>query len=456
MLNILLVEDDEFFRAAVKNILLEQGWKITEAPDGRAARDVIKVAAPFDMVLSDIQMPHLTGVELLQWVKANKPMPFVLMTGFALIMETKRAHELGADDFLAKPFETGEILEIARRICAEKIKANSAPELARRPPSEFCKVSIEEFVAAKTLNFDVYVQLGSRFVKIGRKGDQIPVDRIQAYSSKGLKHLHVKKDDFRQLVSFNLSLAKTVAAADKLGLEKKANFMRYTGEVLLEKAFIAGVDNESYTEAKEFLATSMDVLTDEPNALNLIESLNSHSDYIYAHSLCVSIYSVMIAKQMGWTSTQNLFKLSLSGIFHDIGKKEIERELLDKPRPMLTHAERHLIESHCLRGKEILLALRTMPSEVVAVAYEHHEDNLGTGYPRGIDKLAIHPFAQIIRVADLFAGFTLKSPHSDGMTPEKAIEHLNIHYRESVSQDAFLALCRLFDHGLQHFVGKAA
>ena len=220
--------------------------------------------------------------------------------------------------------------------------------------------------------------------------------------------------------------------------------MRYTGEVLLEKAFITGVDEDSFNEAKDFLTTSMDVLTDEPMALSLIDSLNSHSDHIYAHSLCSSVYAVLIAKEMGWTSTVNLFKLSLAGVFHDIGKKEIDRALLDKPRPLLTHAERQVIESHAQRGREILLSLRNMPSEVAEVAYQHHEDQLGTGFPRGLSKLQIHPYAQIVRLANLFSEFALKSPSHRGMAAPAAIQHIITHYGESVTQDSLKALCALF------------
>ncbi len=442
MLNILLVEDDPHFLGAVTDVLTEQGWKVTGAPDGKKAREIINVSSPFDLIISDTQMPHLTGIELLQWVQSNKPTPFVLMTGFSLVMETKKAHDLGASDFLLKPFETHDLLDMVKRLCGHKLN-HEKPE-KKKSENEYCKVSLEEFVSAGNLNFDVHVKLGSRYVKIGRKGDPIPVDRIHTYKSKGLKHLYVLKDDFRTLVSFNLNLAKTVAQTDKIQMEKKANFMRYTGEVILERAFIAGVDDEAYNEARDFLTTSMNVLTDEPNSLNLLESLNSHSDHIYAHSLCVSIFSVLIAKQMGWTSTANLFKLSVAGIFHDIGKKELDRELLAKPRPLLTHTERKAIETHPLRGRDILLELKAIPSEAVAVAYEHHEDQIGTGFPRGISKHAIHPFAQIVRVANLFAEFALKSPTHSGMSPAQAIKHLEVHYRDSMAPEPFLALAKIF------------
>jgi putative nucleotidyltransferase with HDIG domain len=357
-------------------------------------------------------------------------------------METQQAHELGADHFLNKPFEHDELVAIVKETCAAKLQVPEA--LARVAPIEYCKVSLEEFVSAEKISFDVYVKLGSRFVKIGRRGDDVPRDRIAIYREKGLKHLFISKEDFRELVNFNLKLAKTVASAQKVSKEKKTNFMRYTGEIILEKAFVEGVDEEAFNDAKNFLTTSMDILTDDDETFNILESLNSHSDHLYAHSLCVSIYSSMIAKEMGWTSASNLFKLSLAGIFHDIGKKEIDRALLDKARPLLNHSERKEIESHAERGREILLMLPQIPSEVVAVAYEHHENILATGYPRSPGRHTIHPMSHIVHVADLFAEFTLRGPNNhQGMSANHAIQHLIAHYRESCLPEPFNALCRI-------------
>jgi putative nucleotidyltransferase with HDIG domain len=443
MANILIVEDDEFFRPALKNILVSRGHQVTEAENGKIARQIINASPIFDVVISDIQMPFLDGVELLTWVKAHKPCPFILMTGFALVMETQKAHELGADDFLAKPFNEKELMLALLPIIKSELKTEAVAPVA--PVIEYCKVSIDEFVSSPKILFDVYVKLGPKFVKIGHKGDNVPIEQMNHYREKGLRFLYVVREDFRQLVSFNINLSRVLSEKTGVNKEKKANFMRYTGEIILETAFINGVDKEAFDDAKSFLQSSLDILSDESDAFTLLDTMNAHADYLYAHSLCVSIYAVMIAKKMGWTSAQSMFKVSLSGLFHDIGKKEIDREILDKSRALLSQAERRLIESHPSRGQEILMSVPSIPSEVGQVAYEHHEDNLGTGFPRGVGKREIHPLTQIIRVANLFSEQVLKSPTRPGMTPKNAIQYMTIHFADSIDVVAFKALKDLFD-----------
>lgn len=104
--NILVVEDDSFFRATIKDIIEQEGFSVEEAPNGVIAKDLIKNNS-FDVIVSDIQMPEMTGVELVEWTrkifdrsfKSHRELPIILMTGFAHIMETQKAHELGVQEF---------------------------------------------------------------------------------------------------------------------------------------------------------------------------------------------------------------------------------------------------------------------------------------------------------------------------------------------------------------------
>lgn len=391
-------------------------------------------------------MPGLTGIDFLRWVKQNKPTPFVLMTGFAMIMETQTAHELGADDFIAKPFRDAELALVVNRV----LEAKQNPEL-NGPSSEedFCKVSLNEFVSAPKLQFDVFVKLGERYVKLGRKGDEFPAERIRGYRDKGLKWLHIQRADFRELVKFNMDIAKRMVTAASYDPQKKKQFFRFTGEIIMERVFQGGVDAESFDSARDFVMCTMDALGEAPSAIEMLDVLNSHSDHLYAHALCVSLYSVMIAKAMGMESSQSLFKISVCGLYHDIGKKDLPRHILEKSRPLMTVSERQLYESHALKGKEIVAAIPGMPADVAQVCAEHHEENSGSGYPAGIKKSEIHPFVQILRIADLFAELTLRRPDgAPGMAPAQALSHINLHYGEGVDRVAFKAFCDLFSKSI--------
>lgn len=138
----------------------------------------------------------------------------------------------------------------------------------------------------------------------------------------------------------------------------------------------------------------------------------------------MSLYSTMIARKMGWTSRPLTFKVMLSGLFHDVGKKEIDPEILKKRRYELTREERSLYESHTVRGKGILSSLKEVPGDVIHVAHEHHEDCTGKGFPQGLGKHRIHPMARVVSVANEFCQHSLRSPHSAGCSAAEAVARL--------------------------------
>jgi putative nucleotidyltransferase with HDIG domain len=438
---ILLVEDDDFFREAIGDLLKKNKFEVLQAPNGKSAREILTVQDP-DLVLTDIQMPGLTGLELLEWSKTNKPIPFVVMTGFSMILETQSAFDLGAKGFIAKPFKNTDLIHTIHSVLGPKEKQTQDPAGL---DGNYCKVSIDEFVSRPKIEFDVYVRLSEhKYIKIAHKGDEIPRDKVNQYKAKGIRYLHILKEDFGQLVNFNLNLAKMVNDRSEISQEKKMNFIKYTAEVILEKAFVAGVDKQSFADAQTLLALTTNTIGQSEEHVDLLNVLNSHSDHIYAHSLGVAMYSIMIARKLNFESSQVFFKLSMAGMFHDIGKKEVDREILEKPRHLLSSKERKQIESHVVRGQEILMGIRGIPEDVVKMVYEHHEDLQGQGYPTAKSKKDLHPLSRILQVANLFIEQSLKGPHTEGMSGKAAIAYLERIYGDRLDRDSLDALKSLF------------
>ncbi|MGE0762348.1 MAG: response regulator [Bdellovibrionales bacterium] len=440
MARILVVEDDNHFREAICDFLKRKQYDVFQAPNGKAAKEIISVQ-DLNIVLTDIQMPGLTGIELMEWALKHKPLPFIVMTGFSMLLETQSAYDLGAKEFITKPFKNADLLSAIERI----LGTTKEPEVVSQVATEYCKVSIDEFVARPTIEFDVYVKLSDqKYIKIAHKGETMPRDRVQQYKDKGLRYLYIAKEDFGKLVDFNLNLANIIKDRSDISDEKKMNFMKYTGEAILEKAFVEGVDRESFKEAQSFLGMTINVITDSKEHFDMLSLLNAHSDYIYAHSIGVAMHSIMIARKMGYESNQVFFKLSMAGMFHDIGKKEIDRQILEKARPLLSNSERALIESHATRSKEILLAIKGIPEDVVQIVYEHHEDCAGQGYPMAKKKHEMHPLSKILQTANLFMEQALKGPNHPGMSGLNAVAYLEKIYFDRLDPACVTALKSLF------------
>lgn len=121
LVNILVVDDEPSLREIIGTSLKDDGWSVETAENGRLAFELLN-QKPFHIVISDIQMPEMTGVELLEAVKAKFPsIEFVIMTSNATLESAIKAIKLGAYDYLTKPFEDLTIVPNKMAQVAEKI-----------------------------------------------------------------------------------------------------------------------------------------------------------------------------------------------------------------------------------------------------------------------------------------------------------------------------------------------
>ncbi len=107
--NILVVDDEEAIREVVSTMLESKGYRCTVAHNGRAAQEQIKRDAP-DLVLSDMIMPEMDGIKLLEWMRQYDPdVPVIMVTAIHDISTALEAIRRGAYDYILKPFEKDQL-----------------------------------------------------------------------------------------------------------------------------------------------------------------------------------------------------------------------------------------------------------------------------------------------------------------------------------------------------------
>jgi len=124
----LLVEDDPGVREIARLTLERAGMEVTEAPDGESALAQFR-RRPFDVLVLDIMLPGLDGLELCARVRRSSQLPIVIVSARDDTSEVVAGLELGADDYVTKPFQPAELLA---RIRAVLRRARPAPGEATR------------------------------------------------------------------------------------------------------------------------------------------------------------------------------------------------------------------------------------------------------------------------------------------------------------------------------------
>ncbi|HSB68457.1 MAG TPA: response regulator [Candidatus Methylomirabilis sp.] len=129
--SVLVVDDNRDHAQALTRVFERAGYRVTTAADGQEALAIF-TERPFDLVLTDLRMPRMNGLELLWGIRAMAPqIAVVIITAFGEWTTYVNAMDSGAADYLNKPFRREDILATARKALARRgIQAPYSPPLA--------------------------------------------------------------------------------------------------------------------------------------------------------------------------------------------------------------------------------------------------------------------------------------------------------------------------------------
>lgn len=151
----------------------------------------------------------------------------------------------------------------------------------------------------------------------------------------------------------------------------------------------------------------IDMVTEDNTVLLGLSTIRDYDDYTYTHSMNVAILSLCLGQRIG-LSRKSLELLTLSALFHDLGKIDVPKEILNKPGK-LSDLEFKEMKNHSLYSVRRILLLKTPPqkkAEILLGPFEHHLKYDLSGYPRTPRQKPISLFGRIIAIADVFDAIT--------------------------------------------------
>lgn len=187
-----------------------------------------------------------------------------------------------------------------------------------------------------------------------------------------------------------------------------------------------------------------------------LESLKTHNEYTFQHSVDVAVIGVLLGKRLGMPRTR-IRELALGCLLHDIGKSYIDVAILDKPGK-LSHAEFEAVKEHPRMGYELV---RRMPMKSLLpahVAYQHHEQQHGRGYPRGLigdntvagrtehERIGAGRMlliAEIGAVADVYSALSSDRPYRKAILPDQVISMIEGMSGRHLNRDVVNAMRQL-------------
>ncbi|QDP40996.1 HD-GYP domain-containing protein [Radiobacillus deserti] len=222
---------------------------------------------------------------------------------------------------------------------------------------------------------------------------------------------------------FTEDIMVSSAISDELRLDAvhtiKKSFTQFQKEGFVDGSYL-------FEETGKQMAGMVQDLLKEIEAkdevLSILSDILITDDYVFSHSLNVTIYTLALAKELGF-SQKKLEEIGLGAMLHDVGKMFIPEEILQKEEK-LTDYEFEVIKYHTEEGFNFLRKAKNIPLITAHCAYQHHERLNGSGYPRGLVNNEIHEYAKIIGVADVFDAVTSNRVYRDAMLPHQGLEIL--------------------------------
>ena len=122
--HILVVDDDDKIRSLIRQFLSEKGFIVSSAENAEKAKSKIEIFN-FNLIILDVMMPGQSGYELTKELKESKNIPIILLTAKGEVENRIHGLELGADDYLGKPFDPKELLLRVKNVIKMNIDPNT-------------------------------------------------------------------------------------------------------------------------------------------------------------------------------------------------------------------------------------------------------------------------------------------------------------------------------------------
>ena len=234
-----------------------------------------------------------------------------------------------------------------------------------------------------------------------------------------LKQLNIKYVYIEDKISKGIEVRESIPVEKRLGAVKKIteSFIKLKGVEGKKASYI--LDQQS-TEIGKLVDGLLDSILNSKEMLTIITDSFLYDEYLYQHSFQVTLYSLAIAKELGYPHKE-LKLIGIGAMLHDVGKLQIPTSILFKPG-RLTDEEFETMKQHTTFGFDILRNLHSISLLVAHCAFQHHERLDGSGYPRGLVEKDIHPYAKILAIADVFDAVTSDRVYRNKMLPSEGIQ----------------------------------
>jgi response regulator RpfG family c-di-GMP phosphodiesterase len=446
---ILVVDDEMVIRQILADFLSMEGYQVEIAEDGQEALERL-AAAPFDILISDMKMPRMGGIELIETVKQREiDVLTVIMTAYGTVETAIDAMKKGAYDFLLKPFKMEEVIRVVqrglenRRLTRENMILRETIALYKASEEISASLSQAELVEqlkgtsqrelradevvlhltdggeshtlctrtsrgeqgfpAENLNLPALLALHRDGTPVLLHGDRT-AGCLTAGTAPVVSLLSVPMRTQQQITGLVTAVSMNAHNRFSEGQRKLLSVLAGRAATAIENVRLFENLQKSFQETIQ----------------GFVRALEAMDRYTAGHSDRVTRLSRITALEMD-LPLDEVEVITQAALMHDIGKIGCTANL-NKPGK-LSEEEYEIFKSHPTYGRDILEPI-TFLRPIIPIMHHHHERFDGSGYPDRLEGERIPVGARILAVADTYDAMTSNRAYRRALTHEVTMQEL--------------------------------
>lgn len=435
---VLVVDDESSIREVLEDFLTMEGFEVRCASNGVEGVEALEDGF-FDVLLIDMKMPEMNGLEFLKHAVDRTPRALpIMMTGYGTVETAIATMKNGAYDYILKPFKVPNVIQTIerglekKRLEAENIQLREALNIYHVTEEMSGTLSLDHIYDILIDAARDEIQPDGVSIWLRSSDDEDSYERQRQWTRSDLTRAQIEAvraldineanrrveqgeslllhgSDVQHIVTdANVERGSLLCVPFRTKNETLGYFAAFSFDrerpyregkrkmfaVLCGRATAAIENARLYRDLKDRFKQTIQAFA------NLLEDKDP---YTRGHSERVSKYSRMIAEEMGLPGEQ-VERIADAALVHDIGKLGIRFEELNKAEP-LTESEYEMFKSHTTRGKWMLEPIEFM-HDLIPGVYHHHERWDGKGYPMGLEGQETPLMARVLAVADTYDAMT--------------------------------------------------
>ncbi|MFA7083890.1 MAG: HD domain-containing phosphohydrolase [Arcobacteraceae bacterium] len=279
----------------------------------------------------------------------------------------------------------------------------------------FTPISKDILKQGKSYPFNVYTEVEEKIFSILLKANEVfEQNKENLLLNRNILTLYIKAEKKNLYQAYLETHIQTILEDPSVNLDTKTSFINQMASTTMNDLFEKEISSKNIVQVNSIIDNSVHLILKDSKAMYSMLKVTSYDYYTYTHCIDVASYAIGFGVFLA-LDKQELITLGKAAMLHDIGKKDIDHDIITK-NGILTYEEFEIIKQHPQLSVAILKKVGETDETLLKIIEQHHEKEDGSGYPYGLKNDEIHHLAKIVSICDIFNALTTRRTYKDPMT----------------------------------------